>query len=77
MLELIAKKLAEQLNVDESGITLETTFKEDLGADSLDLLELVMGIEEEYGVEIPAEELEGLSTVGLFLDYITKKGITL
>lgn len=77
MLEKIAEMLAEQLNVDESSITNDTRFKEDLGADSLDLFELVMNLEEEYNIEIPAEELTELTTVGLFLNYITEKGIEL
>lgn len=77
MLEKIAAMLSEQLNVDESSITPETSFKEDLGADSLDLFELVMNLEEEYNIEIPAEELADLTTVGLFLNYIASKGIEL
>lgn len=77
MLERIAAMLAEQLNIDKSSVTLDTRFKEDLGADSLDLFELVMNLEEEYNIEIPAEELAELTTVGLFLDYITKRGIRL
>ncbi|MCQ2509657.1 MAG: acyl carrier protein [Lachnospiraceae bacterium] len=77
MLEKIAAMLSDQLNVDESSITLDTRFKEDLGADSLDLFELVMNLEEEYNIEIPAEELADLTTVGLFLNYISAKGIEL
>ncbi len=77
MLEKIAAMLSEQLNVDESSITMDTRFKEDLGADSLDLFELVMNLEEEYNIEIPAEELAELTSVGLFLNYITEKGIEL
>ncbi len=77
MLKKIAGMLAEQLNVDESSITMDTRFKEDLGADSLDLFELVMNLEEEYNIEIPAEELAELTSVGKFLNYITEKGIEL
>lgn len=77
MLEKLAGMLAEQLNIDETSITMDTRFKEDLGADSLDLFELIMNLEEEYSIEIPAEELAELTTVGLFLNYITEKGIEL
>lgn len=61
MLEKIKEMVAEQLNVDAEGITEATSFKEDLGADSLDLFELVMALEEEYSVEIPSEELEKIT----------------
>ncbi len=77
MLEKIAGMLSDQLGVDADSITMETRFKEDLGADSLDLFELVMNLEEEYNIEIPAEELAELTTVGAFLNYITDKGIEL
>ncbi len=77
MLEKLAAMLSEQLNVDADSITNDTRFKEDLGADSLDLFELVMNLEEEYNVEIPAEELADLTTVGAFLNYISEKGIEL
>lgn len=77
MLEKLAAMLADQLNIDESEVTMDTRFKEDLGADSLDLFELVMNLEEEYNVEIPAEELAELTTVGSFLNYIGNKGIEL
>ena len=50
-------------------------FKEDLGADSLDLFELVMALEEEYEVEIPAEDLQGLATVGDVIHYLKEKGV--
>lgn len=77
MLEKIAARLSDQLGVDEASIAMETSFKEDLGADSLDLFELVMSLEEDFDVEIPAEDLEGLTTVGLFINYLTEKGIEL
>ena len=64
MLEKIKALLAEELGVNEDEITEATSFKEDLGADSLDLFELVTNLEEEYNIEIPAEELENLTTVG-------------
>ena len=56
MLEKMKEIIAEQLNCDAESITLETSFKEDLGADSLDLFELVMALEDEYSVEIPSED---------------------
>ena len=58
-----------------STITPETSFKDDLGADSLDLFELVMALEDEYNVEIPAEELTDLNTVGDVIDYLKNKGV--
>lgn len=70
MLEKIADIIREQLNLDDIEITEDTSFKDDLQADSLDLFELVMAFEEEYGIEIPSEELEKLVTVGDVMDYI-------
>ena len=67
--------IAEQLNVDESEIKAESNFKEDLGADSLDLFELVMALEEEFGVEIPSEDLEKIATVADVMDYLKSKGV--
>ena len=64
MLEKMKEIIAEQLSVDAESVTETSSFKEDLGADSLDLFELVMALEDEYSVEIPAEELEKMSTVG-------------
>lgn len=64
MLEKVIEIIQEQLNLEGVAITEDSSFKDDLGADSLDLFELVMAVEEEYGVEIPAEELEKLTTVG-------------
>ncbi|TCL55664.1 acyl carrier protein [Kineothrix alysoides] len=61
--EKLKKIIAEVLNVDPEEITLETTFADDLGADSLDVFQIVMGIEEEFDIEIPAEEAEKISTV--------------
>ena len=58
------------MNVDESEITKETTFVDDLGADSLDVFQIIMGIEEEFGVEIPNEEAESIITVGDAVDKI-------
>ena len=70
MLEKIADIIREQLNLDDVEITEDTSFKDDLQADSLDLFELVMAFEEEYGIEIPSEDLERFSTVGDVMDYI-------
>lgn len=70
MLEKIKALLAEELGVNADEITAETSFKEDLGADSLDLIELVTNLEEEYNIEIPAEQLEEMTTVGKVIDYL-------
>ncbi|MEE0141309.1 MAG: acyl carrier protein [Coprococcus sp.] len=75
MLEKIKALLAEELGVNEDEITETTSFKEDLGADSLDLFELVTNLEEEYNIEIPAEELEKLTTVGKVIDYLKSVNI--
>ena len=75
MFEKMKEMIAEQLNCEEDGITMETSFKEDLGADSLDLFELVMSMEDEFGVEIPSEELEQLTTVGAVVEYLKGKGV--
>lgn len=75
MLEKIKKIIAEQLSVEADTITAETSFKEDLGADSLDLFELVMSLEEEYNIEIPSEDLESITTVGAVMEYLKNKGV--
>ena len=75
MLEKMKEMVADQLNVDAAEITAETSFTDDLGADSLDLFELVMALEEEYNVEIPSEDLEKLTTVGAVMDYLKSKGV--
>ena len=75
MLEKMKEMIADQLSVDEDKITLESNFKEDLDADSLDLFELVMALEEEYSIEIPSEELESLTTVGAIIDYLKAHGV--
>lgn len=61
--EKLRKVIAEVLNVDPEEITMDTTFTDDLGADSLDVFQIVMGIEEEFDIEIPAEAAEKISTV--------------
>ncbi len=75
MLEKMQEMIAEQLNCDAETITAETSFKDDLGADSLDLFELVMALEDEYNVEIPSEELADLATVGDVMEYLKSKGV--
>ena len=75
MLEKMKEMIADQLSVDEDKITLESNFKEDLDADSLDLFELVMALEDEYSVEIPAEDLQNLATVGDVMNYLKEKGV--
>ena len=61
--EKLKKIIAEVLNVDPDEITMETTFQDDLGADSLDVYQIIMGIEEEFDIEIPAETAEQVTTV--------------
>lgn len=68
----IIKLIAEQFNVDEEGITLETSFKDDLNADSLDLVELIMALEDEFGLEVEDEEVESIKTVGDAKEYIKR-----
>ena len=75
MLEKMRPIIAEQLNVQESEIKENTKLKEDLGADSLDLFELVMALEEEFGVEIPSEDLESIVTVGDVITYLRTAGL--
>ena len=75
MLEKMKELIANQLNAEAEDITEATSFKDDLGADSLDLFELVMALEEEYGVEIPSEDLENLTTVGTVMEYLKDKGV--
>ena len=69
----IIKIVADQLNVDESEINSDSSFVDDLGADSLDTVELVMAFEEEFGVEIPDEDAEGIQSVQNAIDYVAAK----
>ena len=73
MLEKVIGLIADQLGVDESEISAESRFNEDLNADSLDLYSLVMALEDEYGVEIPSEKLEELKTVQDVIDFIENR----
>lgn len=75
MLEKMKEIISEQLNLDTSDVTPETSFKDDLGADSLDLFELVMALEEEYNLEIPTEELTDMETIGDVMEYLRGKGV--
>ena len=70
--EKITEILAEQLAADQKTMTLDTKIAEELGADSLDLVDLLMSIEDEFGVEIPDEEVENLHTIGDVVEYISK-----
>ena len=71
--ERVKKIIAEQLGVEEDEEVPEASFVEDLGADSLDTVELVMALEEEFEIEIPDEDAEKILTVGKALDYIKEK----
>ena len=75
MLERVKEIILERLKLGEMEITEDTNFKDDLGADSLDLFELVMAFEEEYGIEIPTEELEGIETVGDIIKTMQDNGV--
>lgn len=68
--EKVKEIIAEQLGVDEDAVTMEASFTDDLGADSLDVVELVMALEEEFEIEIPDEDAEKISTVGDAVSYI-------
>ena len=69
----VKKIVAEQLGVNEADVKNESSFVNDLGADSLDTVELVMALEEEFGVEVPEEDLEGVETVGQAFDLVVGK----
>jgi len=71
--EKVRKVLAEQLAVDESQVTTEARFAEDLNADSLDLTEAVLALEDEMGIEIPEEEMENVKTVGQAVELVASK----
>ena len=73
MLEKFQAVLVEKLGVEADAVTLEASFTEDLGADSLDLFEIVMGLEEEFNISIDNEDLEQIKTVQDALNYIKEK----
>lgn len=75
MFDKIRTIIAEQLNVEEGTIFETSSFKDDLGADSLDLFELVMALEEEFDVEIPSEDLSSIGTVEDVINYLKNKGV--
>ena len=68
--EKVKVVIVDQLNVEEDDVTEDATFVDDLGADSLDIVELVMALEEQFGISIPDEEAENIKTVGDALEYI-------
>ncbi len=68
--EKVKKLIVEQLGVEEDDITMEASFIDDLGADSLDIVELIMALEEEFNLEIPDSEAEKITTVGDAVEYI-------
>ena len=73
VMEKLKEIVVDRLNVEEDQVKPDASFVEDLGADSLDIVELIMGIEEEFDIEIPDEEAEKLSNVGEALEYVKKK----
>ena len=75
MFEKIRNIIVDELGVDAGEVTPEASFKDDLGADSLDLVELVMGLEDAFDASIPTEDLEKLSTVQDVMDYIKAQGV--
>lgn len=76
MLEKITEIIIDQLDCEGKEITAQTSFKDDLGVDSLDFFELVMALEEEFDVEMPSEELANIATVGDVMAYLADKGVT-
>ncbi|HCW51770.1 MAG TPA: acyl carrier protein [Clostridiales bacterium] len=72
MYERLKEIIVEQLGVDEDEVVPEASFIDDLGADSLDIVELIMALEEEFDLEIPDEDAEKISTVGEAVEYIAK-----
>ena len=70
VLEKVKAILAEQFDADEDKITADTDLQEDLGAESLDVVDLLMSIEDEFDVEVPDEEIENIKTVGALVSYI-------
>ena len=73
VLERVSKVIVDRLGVDESEVTLQASFRDDLGADSLDVVELVMELEDEFDMEISDEDAEKISTVGDAIAYIESK----
>lgn len=71
--EKVKKVVCEELGVQESEVTMEASFVDDLGADSLDVVELVMALEDAFGIDIPDDDVAGLKTVGDVVKYIESK----
>ena len=74
LLEKVKAVIVDQLNVEEDDVVEDASFVDDLGADSLDIVELVMALEEEFGISIPDEEAENIKTVGDAVNYIANNG---
>ena len=75
MLEKLQTIIAEQLGIETGDVSADSNFKDDLNADSLDLFEMIMAMEEEFEVEIPSDDLEQLQTVQDVMDYLKNKGV--
>ena len=75
MLEKLQEIIAEQLGIEAADVQAESNFKDDLNADSLDLFEMIMAMEEEFGVEIPSDDLDAIATVQDVMDYLKNKGV--
>ena len=75
MFEKILEILQNQLSIDVTGVTEETSFRDDLRIDSLELYEVVTALEDEYGIEIQPEDLDGIFTVGDVVEFLAKRGI--
>ena len=71
--EKVRSIVAKTLNIEESKIELETSLVNDLGADSIDAVEIIMELEDEFGIEIPDEDVEGIQTIGDIVEYINSK----
>ena len=74
LLEKVKAVIVDQLNVEEDDVVEDASFVDDLGADSLDIVELVMALEEEFGISIPDEEAESIKSVGDAVNYIANNG---
>ena len=75
MFEKVKSIIVDQLGVDESDITMDSSFADDLGADSLDLVELIMAFSDEFGVDISDEDAENIKTVGNVVDYLKEHNV--
>lgn len=73
VLETITQTIVDQLGIDKSAVVPEAKFIDDLGADSLDIVELLMAVEDQFGIEVPDEDAEGMQTVGDIIRYIEER----